>query len=93
MTKTNENRARKHGQPLSDAQQFLLGLARAANYSPARLLAARLLAGYTQQEIADLVGCGVDMVRRWERGEEPNAQKLVRMMVVYAIGPNDLIAK
>ncbi|MHB1459503.1 MAG: helix-turn-helix domain-containing protein [Armatimonadota bacterium] len=53
---------------------------------------ARLAAGLAQQEVADALRCRADQVRRWERGDTyPSPRLLLKLMIAYNIGPQDLI--
>ena len=73
-------------------QKRRLDRARDARYSHDRLREARLAAGYTQAEVAELCGCELDLVRRWERGSlSPKAEWLLKLMVIYDIDVSCLL--
>lgn len=57
-----------------------------------KLRAARLAAGMTQQQLADVLGCRVKDVSRWENGHvEPGALTLKRMAQALGCSMDDLV--
>jgi transcriptional regulator with XRE-family HTH domain len=60
-------------------------------HPPTRLREARLEAGLTQQELADLLGVAQQHVARWETGKnEPRASMAVRLSEALGTTANAL---
>ncbi|MCE5200858.1 helix-turn-helix domain-containing protein [bacterium] len=73
-------------------QRYLLGSAEGLAFSPSRLRDARLKTGLHQREVAEALGCLVDILRRWESGRtSPSAELLLKLMIIYDVNPRDLM--
>lgn len=56
-----------------------------------KLRAARLAAGLTQTQLAELVGCHQKDVARWEGGREPKALTLKKLAQALGCSMDDLV--
>lgn len=57
-----------------------------------RLKELRLQNGYTQKNLADLVGCDQSMIARWEKGEcEPTASAIKNIALIFCVSADYLL--
>ncbi|MCX4361962.1 MAG: helix-turn-helix transcriptional regulator [Clostridia bacterium] len=57
-----------------------------------RLKELRLQNGYTQKNLADLVGCDQSMIARWEKGEcEPTASAIKNIALIFSVSADYLL--
>ena len=56
-----------------------------------KLRAARKAAGWTQEELAEQVGCLQKDIARWEAGREPKALTLKKLALALGCKMEDLV--
>jgi len=78
---------------LSQAQLTRLAIAARATLTPAALRRARLAAGYTIREVAELLGSREESIQKWETVDicALPAKHLVKLMVLYNIDAGELV--
>ena len=53
---------------------------------------ARISAGLTQVQLAELIGCNVNAITRWENGQfAPKGQNLLKLAAVLKCDPQKLL--
>lgn len=58
------------------------------------LLLYRRGVGYSQEELADIIGCAPNSLSEWETGrKDPSLRSLVKICVATGMQPNQLVDK